>query len=44
MEDPFELRTRLEDLMWENVGLVRSEAGMTATLQRDRRPAASGHN
>jgi succinate dehydrogenase/fumarate reductase flavoprotein subunit len=32
-EDPFELRTRLEDLMWENVGLVRSESSLIAALQ-----------
>jgi succinate dehydrogenase / fumarate reductase flavoprotein subunit/fumarate reductase flavoprotein subunit len=31
-EDPFELRTRLEDLMWENVGLVRSESSLTTAL------------
>ena len=43
MEDPFELRTRLEDLMWENVGLVRSESSLTATLQEisDMRERAS---
>jgi succinate dehydrogenase / fumarate reductase flavoprotein subunit/fumarate reductase flavoprotein subunit len=32
-EDPFELRSRLEDLMWENVGLVRSEGSCLAALQ-----------
>jgi succinate dehydrogenase flavoprotein subunit len=33
MEDPFELRARLENLMWENVGLVRSESSLTDALQ-----------
>jgi succinate dehydrogenase / fumarate reductase flavoprotein subunit/fumarate reductase flavoprotein subunit len=32
-EDPFELRTRLEDVMWEHVGLVRSEASCLSALQ-----------
>src|SRR5690349_18054920 len=32
-EDPFELRTRLEDLMWENVGLVRSKSSLLAALR-----------
>jgi succinate dehydrogenase / fumarate reductase flavoprotein subunit/fumarate reductase flavoprotein subunit len=31
-EDPFELRSRLEDLMWERVGLVRSEHSLRAAL------------
>jgi succinate dehydrogenase/fumarate reductase flavoprotein subunit len=31
-EDPFELRSRLEDLMWERVGLVREERGLTGAL------------
>jgi succinate dehydrogenase / fumarate reductase flavoprotein subunit/fumarate reductase flavoprotein subunit len=33
IEDPFDLRARLEDLMWENVGLVRSETGLAASLR-----------
>jgi succinate dehydrogenase/fumarate reductase flavoprotein subunit len=32
-EDPFELRSRLEDVMWEQVGLVRNEAGLVAALR-----------
>ena len=32
-EDPFELRTRLEDLMWENVGLVRSQSSLVDALE-----------
>ena len=32
-EDPFELRSRLEDLMWDHVGLVRDEGGMRAALR-----------
>jgi succinate dehydrogenase/fumarate reductase flavoprotein subunit len=32
VEDPFELRSRLEDLMWQEVGLVRDEVGMSAAL------------
>ncbi|MBV9325387.1 MAG: FAD-binding protein [Chloroflexi bacterium] len=33
LEDPFELRTRLEDLMWENVGLVRSQSSLVDALE-----------
>jgi succinate dehydrogenase / fumarate reductase flavoprotein subunit/fumarate reductase flavoprotein subunit len=33
-EDQFELRAQLEDLMWENVGLVRSEASLLASLRQ----------
>jgi succinate dehydrogenase / fumarate reductase flavoprotein subunit/fumarate reductase flavoprotein subunit len=45
-EDPFELRARLEDLMWENVGLVRAETGLVASLHeiaelRERADSAS---
>jgi succinate dehydrogenase / fumarate reductase flavoprotein subunit/fumarate reductase flavoprotein subunit len=31
-EDAFDLRARLEDLMWEHVGLVRDESGMRGAL------------
>jgi succinate dehydrogenase / fumarate reductase flavoprotein subunit/fumarate reductase flavoprotein subunit len=31
-EDPFALRARLEDLMWEQVGLVRDGPGLRAAL------------
>jgi len=31
-EDPFAIRSRLEALMWDDVGLVRDGAGMSAAL------------
>jgi succinate dehydrogenase/fumarate reductase flavoprotein subunit len=32
-ENPFELRRKLEDLMWEKVGLVRSGDGLKAAIE-----------
>jgi succinate dehydrogenase / fumarate reductase flavoprotein subunit/fumarate reductase flavoprotein subunit len=31
-EDPFEVRTELENVMWEHVGLVRHQTGMSHAL------------
>jgi succinate dehydrogenase / fumarate reductase flavoprotein subunit/fumarate reductase flavoprotein subunit len=48
-EDPFDLRSRLEDVMWEKVGLVRSETSLLGALEeiadlRERAESTSAPN